>query len=352
MSTLYDWYVSQRDQLNRQVWLELSLRVSHLDSLVNSEAFTRANQTLSGVYGAIQHYEAPGWRVFVQLMEGSLVLISDGDLNRALDIGIQALTTAESLTDAHSLALRLGARLLVLRCWLKVDEVGYAKDVLTVVDDVLDKHDLGSWSYWFWANKAWALWSLQRYAEADLILTKMLGALPSWTRPADLYEGRAYIAYRMRRQTDSARLYTHASLAFEEAGLRYGATRCLLNRALCLHELGEHAHALITLADALPRARDLANPHYLALAHCFRGRCELALKRYEQAAEELSTSLRLYEGRGWLRDEAVIALERLEALDGLGRGAGWDEAVTYAKARVALLRSCDLQPRLSALIGE
>jgi tetratricopeptide (TPR) repeat protein len=307
---------------------------------------------LCGVYQAIQHYDVPGWRVFVQLMEGSLVLISHGDLNRALDIAIQALTTAESLADSHSMALRLGARLLVLRCWLKVDEVGYAQDVLSVVDDVLDEYDLGTWAYWFWANKAWALWALGRHDEADVILDQMLVALPAWTRMADAHEGRAYIAYRLRRQAESVRLYTLAGLAFEEAGLRYGATRCLLNRALCLHELGEHAHALIVLAEALPRALDLANPHYLALAHCFRGRCELALGRYQVAADELTAALRLYERRGWLRDEAVMAIERLDALDVLGRGEGWAEAVAYAKARVALLRSCDLQPRLAALIDE
>src|SRR5437868_6527539 len=124
MTSLDDWYAAQRDHLELGLWLDLALRVARVDAMISAEHFSEADGSLPGLYDIIREHDLPDWRVFVQLMEGSLILSSTGNLNKAMDVSIQALTTAEKLPGTHNHALRLGARLTLMRCWLKVDEVG------------------------------------------------------------------------------------------------------------------------------------------------------------------------------------------------------------------------------------
>ncbi len=347
MSSLGRWLETQRCQLPLPVWLDLSLGVARLDGLVKREEFSAAELQLSGLYSLIRKHDLQEWQVFVQLMEGSLVLAATSNLNRVMDIGMRALSTAERVTGTHSHALRLGARLLVTRCWLKIDEVGYAREALAVGEDTLTGNDLGEWEFWFLASNAWALWALGRQEEANAVLASMLVKRPVWTNKADEFEGRAYIAYRMRRQAEAAGYYKQAAAYFEADGLLYSATRCRLNRALCLLEVGEHEASLGLLEETLPRTHHLSNPHYRGLGHCFRGRNALALHDYERAVEDLNQALTLYKGRGWLRDEAQMSIERLEAMRALGGHSDWEEAAGCARQCVSRLRSTDLQPRLA-----
>src|SRR5688500_9461008 len=160
MTSLDDWYAAQRDHLDLGLWLDLALRVARVEAMISAEYFSGAESALPGLYDIIRQHDLPDWRVFVQLMEGSLILSSTGHLNRALDVAIQALSTAERLPGAHNHALRLGSRLTVMRCWLKVDEVGYAEDVLAIGEHALSEGTTGEWAYWFHASTAWALWAL------------------------------------------------------------------------------------------------------------------------------------------------------------------------------------------------
>jgi hypothetical protein len=66
------------------------------------------------------------------------------------------------------------------------------------------------------------------------------------------------------------------------------------------------------------------------------------------ALEHLDQAFDLYNGRGWLRDEAQIAVERVEALACLDESdtTRWNDAVELAYNRVRKLPSNDLQERL------
>lgn len=352
MTSLDDWYAAQRDHLDLGLWLDLALRVARVDAMISAEYFSAAESALPGLYDIIKQHNLPDWRVFVQLMEGSLILSSTGNLNKAMDIAIQALAAAERLPGAHNHALRLGSRLTVMRCWLKIDEVGYAADVLAIGEDAIKEGTAGDWTYWFNASMAWALWALNRQEEANKLLTEMLADLPNVARKADHLEGQAYIAYRMSRPTEAAALYGEAAVVFTKEGLHYSAARCMLNKALCLYEAAEYAAAGVLLDQIMGRIRNLNTPHYSGLVYCFRGRTSLAIGDYDAALSDLTRSLSLYDSRGWLRDEAQICIERLEAMRGMGGHSKWDESAEQARQAVARLKSADLRPRLAAVLGE
>ncbi len=356
MNGLDDWFAAQREQLDASVWLDLTLRTARLDALVSAEYFTAAHRSLPGLYALIDRYQLPEWRVFVQLTEGALVLASTGHVSRAIDIAMQALTIVEALPGCQHMPLKLAARLGVMRCWLKIDEVGYAPEVLAIGEDALHSGAAGEWGYWFRATTAWALWALGRQDEADAALAEMLSDLPRLAAHADLLEGRAYIAYRMRRLAQAAEFYASAALAFDSDGLHHSTFRCQLNRALCLHEMGEYADSGALLDHLLRRIQSLNAQHYLGLAYCFRGRNALAVGDCESALHDLNHSLFLYEGRGWLRDEAQICLDRLEAMRYLDLHVGdnlarWNEAVADAQTALSRLKSTDLQVRLDLILN-
>jgi tetratricopeptide (TPR) repeat protein len=352
MTSLDEWYAAQREHLDMGLWLDLALRVARVDAMISAEYFSSAENALPPLYDIIRQHDLPDWRVFIQLMESSLILGATGNLNRAMDVAIQALSAAEKLPGTHNHALRLGARLTVMRCWLKVDEVGYAEDVLKIGRHTLVEGTAGDWTYWFNASNAWALWALDRQEEANKLLMEMLADLPTVARKADYLEGQAYIAYRMRRQSEAAAFYGEAAAAFTKEELHYSAARCLLNKALCLYEAGEHALSGILLEQMMSRVRTLNTPHYAGLAYCFRGRNALAVGDYETALSDLTRAHSLYEGRGWLRDEAQICIERLEAMRALGGSSKWDGAAEKARLAVARLRSRDFLPRLAEVLGE
>lgn len=352
MSSLQRWLEIQRHKLGLSLWLELSLCVARLDTLIKRESFTAAEHLLPEVYGLIAQHGLADWRVFVQLMESSLALVAGGNLKQVMDIAMQALTTAEKLPGAHDHALRLGARLMLIRCWLKTDDVGYAADALAVGEESLSQNNAGDWRFWFLASNAWALWAMKRQEEANALLRVLLADLPRWASTADEIEGRGYIAYRMQRQAESAQYYREAAARFEAEGLVYGATRCQLNRALCLYETGDHDESMRLLEQTLPRTLRLTNPHYQSLAYCFRGRNFLATQDYERADDDLGRALAFFEGRGWLRDQAQIAIERLEAMKAMGNHPEWEQVAGKARRHVARLRSTDLQPRLAMVLGE
>lgn len=352
MNGLDTWFATQRERLDGNVWLDLTLRTARLDALVSAEYFGAAERSLQTLYGMIERHRLPEWRVFVQLTESALVLAATGNVGRALDISMEALTASETMRSAEHLPLKLAARLGVMRCWLKIDEVGYAPMVLSIGEQALSDGSAGSWAYWFRAVAAWALWALGRQDEADCVLTEMQSELRRFTTEADLLEGQAYIAYRMGRRTESAELYARGAEAFERDGLHHSTIRCLLNRALCLHELGEYADSGALLDQLLRRIKTQSAQHYLGLAYCFRGRNALALGHWDAAHTNLNRALLLYEGRGWLRDEAQICLDRLEAMRHLGFNlAKWEDAVRDAEAALARLRSTDLRVRLERILN-
>ncbi len=348
MTGLDQWCSAQRDHLDPALWVELCMRAAQVDALISEESFAAARAALPDLYDLTDRHDLPAWRVLAQLMESALRLASDGHLNRALDLAVMALTAAEQLHPVHHHALRMGARLNAIRCWLKVDEVGYAPDVLAISRQLLQEDPASDWAYWFKASIAWALWALRRREEAAPLLTQMLADLPQVADRADLIEGRAYIAYRLGRLGESAALYEEAAGLFDQQGLRYSVARCQLNRALCLHEASRHVDAIALIANMMPRIQGLGSAHYSGLAHCFRGRAALALGDFSQAVENLEQAIDLYRGRGWLRDEAQLHIDRLEAMRGLPSSPGWGQAVQAAHDAVSRLRSIDLVARLEA----
>lgn len=351
MNGLDMWFATQQDRLDAGLWLNLALRTARVDALLTAEHFSAAERALPSLYRTIDEHHLPEWRIFLQLTESALVLASSGDLNRALDLAINGLTTAETLPGVDHEALKNAARLSLMRCWMKVDEVGYAPDVLAIGEEALSGDSTGDWAYWFQATNAWALWALGRYDEANDHLSAMLEELPRLASRADLLEGQAYIAYRMGRQSQSAELYAQAASAFEAERLAYSAVRCLLNRALCLHEVGEFAASGCLLDHIIVRARSLTGRHYLGLAYCFRGRNSLALGASDLALADLNRADLLYEGRGWWRDEAQIAIHRLEAMRGLGAHPDWSQAIERAHSALGRLRSTDLRARLDRILN-
>lgn len=352
MSSLKQWLEHQHQQLPLGLWLDLSIKTMRIDEAIKNEEYFTAQNLLPTLYATIESSRLPQWQVFAQSIEASLLLAATGDLNKVMSICMRALTTAEKLTGKHDQALRLSVHLLMIRCWMKIDEVGYAPAVLSVGEESLEKTSARDWRFWFLISNAWALWAMKRQEEANHALSEALSIQPDWITRADDLEGQAYISYRLRRQADAADIYKQAAKQFDEAGLIYGATRCRLNRALCLYEIGQHEPSLEIIDRVLPRAAQLINPHYKSLAYCIQGRNALATQDYQNAVDSLGKSLAVYEGRGWLRDEAQITIERLEAMHGLGTLEEWEETVDLARKRLSKLRSTDLQTRLNRLLAD
>jgi tetratricopeptide (TPR) repeat protein len=352
MTTLYDWVMAQKRYLPAWTWMSIAARLADLDSRMRHEEFEGAERALPEIYTAIEPNAEPGWTVFIQMREASLVLEAHGNLSRALELSVRALTAASGLERPEDIALRLSAQLLMARCWLKVDDVGYAPVAIEMISELASDDADEDWIYWYRMNAAWALWALKRQDEADELLAQVQAAVPSWVSPHYRTETQAYIAYRMRRQSDAEALYAEAAELFEETGLRYSTARCHLNRAYCLYELERHDEAIALARAVLPSAEALGNPHYIGLAHCFWGRTALAQGDYETALHQTTEALKHYDGRGWLRDEAIMAVERLEAMAGLGQqgSEAWQAGVTDAQKRIAPLKSTDVHERLQKLL--
>src|SRR5262245_39239085 len=84
MTSLDEWYAAQREHLDMGLWLDLALRVARVDAMISAEYFSSAEGALPGLYDIIRQHDLPDWRVFIQLMESSLILGSTGNLNRAM----------------------------------------------------------------------------------------------------------------------------------------------------------------------------------------------------------------------------------------------------------------------------
>lgn|SRR5574341_498851 len=350
MTGLAEWLERQRRPLPFSLWLELSMGVARIDALIKQEHFSEARVALAALTATARQHNLPAWGALLHLLESSLTLAANGDLGRTLDLAFRALTTVEKLADPTHRPLQLCARLAVARCWLKMDEIGYAPDVARLIHTTLAEGDTGEWWFWYQASLAWALWALNHHEEADSILTRMLADFPGWMARPDQIEARAYIAYRMRRLLDAAQYYGECAAAFEAEGQRYAGVRCELNRALCLNEAGAYDRSIEVLEAIRAQTLHLENRHYPGLFYCLCGRNAFAAGEYEHAAADLGESLDYYEGRGWLRDEARIAIERLEALHHLGDHPDWRSLAGKARARVARLRSTDLQARLEKIV--
>jgi tetratricopeptide (TPR) repeat protein len=352
LTTLYDWIMAQKRYLPAWTWMSIAARLADFDSQMREEAFNQAERALPDIYAAIEPHADHGWPIFVQMREASLVLEMRGDLTRAIDLAVRTLTAANRFDRPEDVALRLGAQLLMVRCWLKVDDVGYAPVAIEMADQVATEDADKDWVYWYRMNAAWALWALGRQDEANALLAQVQAAIPPWISSHHRAETQAYIAYRMRRQAEAEALYSEAAGLFEEAGLRYSTVRCHLNRSYCLYELERPDEAIAIASQILPRAEALGNPHYIGLAHCFWGRAALAKADHETALHHITEALRSYDGRGWLRDEATMAVERLEALAGLGRQGDeeWQAGLADAQKRIALLKSTDVHERLQKLL--
>jgi tetratricopeptide (TPR) repeat protein len=309
--------------------------VARIDALTKQEQFSEARTALVGLTATARQHDLPAWGALLRLLESSLTLAAHGDLGRTLDLAFRALTTVEKLADPAHHSLQLCARLTVARCWLKMDEVGYAPDVARLIQTTLAEGDTGEWWFWYQASLAWAFGALNQQEEADSILARMLADFPGWMARPDQIEARAYVAYRMRRLPE---------------GQRYAAVRCELNRALCLNEAGAYDRSMEVLQAIRPQTLHLANRHYPGLFYCLCGRNANAAGEYDHAAADLGEALNYYDGRGWLRDEARITIERLEALRHLGDHPDWRSLAGKARSRVARLRSTDLQARLEKVV--
>src|SRR5574341_1084652 len=231
MTGLAEWLERQRRPLPFSLWLELSMGVARIDALIKQEHFSEARVALAALTATARQHNLPAWGALLHLLESSLTLAANGDLGRTLDLAFRALTTVEKLADPTHRPLQLCARLAVARCWLKMDEIGYAPDVARLIHTTLAEGDTGEWWFWYQASLAWALWALNHHEEADSILTRMLADFPGWMARPDQIEARAYIAYRMRRLLDAAQYYGECAAAFEAEGQRYAGVRCELNRA-------------------------------------------------------------------------------------------------------------------------
>lgn len=353
MTTLYEWIMAQKKYVSPWLWMSIAMHLADFDSQMRSENFEQAERSLPEIYTAIEPYPDLGWAIFVQMREASLVLEARGDLARALELGMRAITASNKLDRPEDIALKLGAQLLMARCWLKVDDVGYGPTVLAITDEVITEDAYKDWAYWYRMSAVWALWALERQEEANALLAQVQAKIPPWLSPHHRAETHAYIAYRMRNQHDAEAFYGEAAVRFEEEGLRYSALRCRLNRSYCFYEMERYDEAADLVGQTLPDAKALGNPHYLGLAHCFWGRATLAQGDYETALYHTTEALKLYDGRGWLRDEAIMTIERLEAMAGLGQkgSEAWRAGVADAQECLALLKSTDPQERLEKLLS-
>ncbi|NDJ34880.1 MAG: hypothetical protein GYB64_09445 [Chloroflexi bacterium] len=320
----------------------LDLLENFLDAFFGAQ-YTHAAALLARLEEAIEAYQEPSWRLLTAYYRALIALNWEGNVAGSLDIALNGYLTAERL-GPRAATLRMFLHEVMLYAWLATDGPGYASTALdtlaqlrTVDNESAARADL---------LRAHCLAHQGRGAEGSQTLNRLAAEL-DWPAPY-LHSLRGTSLLWQERYPEALHAFERALSGFGEFAMLHECNEIRLAIANLHLDAGDYQASIHAAEQLLVRASDTGNDGHLGLGLAVLGS---ALHRHGQWLEAigcLTVALETLYGRGWLRDEAEIALERITICGKLDDHHLCDETIhAEAAQRVYRLRSTDLIDRLN-----
>jgi exonuclease VII small subunit len=305
---------------------------------------------LPRLYELTDSLREPIWRLLTQYYETNAAIYWFGDLKRGLELATKSIAQAHDLLGSKA-APTFYIQEILLYAWLEVDGPGYADDVLQAVDESA-LHGLNAdITRRYRLLQARGLAQNGSVEEAAALIVSLLPGL-DWPS-AHLHSLRADALALNDRLPEAIASYRAALSGFEAAGDQLEANSTRLDLGEALLQAGQPEEGLSLARTAYQAASRLPNRLHRGLAARLTGKALAEQAHYAEAHQWVEKAQSEVEGLGWLRTEAVIALENasiLKQADADRLSAQWKTSIQDARRRIEKLRSDDLKEELARLV--
>ncbi len=345
MSTLYDWLQLEYERLLRQGQPGFVEQFEGFRKDFFAAEYHKALTEFSVLRQTASLLKQPKWIAIIDYFEAAAELYWRGNLAAALDHITSALLVFNKTSDIPTqYALEL-----VMDIWLATDGPGYAPQVLqSLKDPALHTVGLDARAR-FALIRARALATLgQGEAAADLVNAQL--NMLDWPEPY-LISLRGESLLWQARYGEAAVQLELATAGFAELGMlaEHGNVQLTLAEA----QAGQHQYdkALETLETTIASATKTVNQSNVGHALGQMGMVLRQMGNSRQAVASCQEALTHLDGLGWLRSEALYAMEILFAQVG-GETVIDHTARLQAEKKVFRLLSTDLAEELERFTGE
>lgn len=348
MSALQYWFEDEYQRL----WAEGKSPLAQQFQAFIGDFFTPdydgARLHLPTLYAIVNALGEPAWRLVLSYYHANILIYWQGELARGLQLIIDSTVQAAGLT-VQDAPIVYHVHEVLLHTWLEVDAPGQAESVLAAADHARSQLQDTELVARYDVVRARCLAQLGRADDAIDAFHSALTGLGS--PPAFLFSLRGSIAGLLGAYEQAAADYAEATRAFEVLGYHIEANASRISQGYALLLGNRLEEAMTMLTAALLAAQNSINRAHVGMAQGSLGQVFLRAGYPDQASTWMEAALSTLEDLGWLRYEAEIAVERVEALLKLGSPPSLAGAIAEADRRVSSLRAADLQKHLAALLS-
>lgn len=338
MVTLYDWIQHDYERLRRDGKSDFADQFEAFRVQFFASDYRGALQVADDLAIAARLLNEHRWLGVVKYYQAAAEFYWRGNLAAGLDAITEALMLFQRSrqTPSHYILE------LAMDLWLATDAPGYALHILDALKEMSARTLAEDLTTRFSLIKARAMASLgETRSASDLVLS----ILPQLDWPeAYIHALRADVLLWQNRYSEALEQLHEADRSFRDGGMAIEAAGIRLSTVEAYTAQEKFDVALGTIESVLQDVKNSVNRSHTGFAYGHLGNIFRRMGEAERAIEANKKGLTQLAGLGWLRHEALIAMELLYATSDTDGDV--DRALQSAEQYVYRLPSTDLQTEL------